>query len=177
VGLNFSIRDIRLADHDRIVDLNSDVVEWTSPMNNAQLQELVSMAVFRKAIVSDNAVIGFILVMADSCPYVNDNFFWFAERYSSFLYIDRIVVDSSNSRSGYGRALYEQLISYGRESSREHLVCEYTFNPLNKGSCLFHQRLGFSEVGRRQLRGSEKIVSMQSKRIISADSPKGSGHC
>lgn len=160
---DFHIRDIQRADHDRIVALNADVVEWTSAMDNAQLQELVSLAAFQKAIVSDDAVVGFILVMADECHYVNDNFSWFAERYSSFLYIDRIVIDSTKSQSGYGRALYEQLISYGRERSIEQLVCEYTFSPLNEGSRLFHKRLGFSEVGRRQLRGSEKIVSMQSK--------------
>lgn len=162
---NFCIRDIELADHDRIVKLNSDVVEWTSPMSSLQLQELVSVAAFRKVVVSDDAVVGFILVMADDCLYKNDNFSWFAERYSRFLYIDRIVIDSTKSQSGYGRALYEQLISYGRKRSSEQLVCEYTFTPLNKGSHRFHQQLGFSEVGRRQLRGSEKIVSMQSKGI------------
>jgi len=165
VGSNSYIRDIETADHDRIVDLNAKVVEWTSPMSSGQLQGLVSMAAFRKVIVSDDAVVGFILVMASDCLYKNDNFSWFAERYSRFLYIDRIVIDSKKSQAGFGRALYEQLISYGRERSSKQLVCEYTFSPLNKGSRLFHQRLGFSEVGRRQLTGSEKIVSMQSRGI------------
>ena len=163
--MNTEIRDIEPEDYEHLVGLNAEVVQWTSAMSKERLRELVGLAEYRKVVVSNAQVNGFILVMANSSDYHNDNFGWFKARYESFLYIDRIVIDAAQAGLGLGKHLYEHLAVYARQTGVERLVCEYTFKPSNDPSKYFHANLGFSEVGRRALSGSEKVVSLQMKPV------------
>jgi len=155
------IRDIAPDDHRLIVELNAKVVKWTSPMSEGQLQKLIALATYQKVLTANSQVVGFLLAMAQGSLYENDNFRWFDARYKNFLYIDRVVIDSSVVDSGLGTFFYRDVISHADMESFECLVCEYSLNPTNETSMFFHRKMGFQEVGIRRLRNSGKEVSLQ----------------
>lgn len=155
------IRQMTNQDFDYVLELNAKEVQWTSPMDRTRLQELVSLSDYCKVIVLDQEAAGFLIAMGHEAQYSNENFAWFKARYSSFLYIDRIVIDSTSAGAGLGRKLYVDAIAHAQACAFERLVCEFNTQPLNQASAVFHERLGFVEVGRQKLEGSEKEVSMQ----------------
>ena len=96
------IRDTATGDFLQIVALNAAAVQHTSAMDVPRLQNLDALATYHKVILVDGAVAGFLLAMRDNTPYPNDNYAYFAARYGTFLYIDRIVIDPSVVRGlGY----------------------------------------------------------------------------
>lgn len=159
------IRPIEAKDHDRILEMNSAVVHWTSPMNQEHLLKLLSLSAYHRVIELDSQLAGFILAMTDSSGYDNANLNWFGRRCAHYLYIDRIVIAPEQAGAGLGRCLYEDVFDYAKCHALKHVVCEYSFSPLNTASRDFHLRMGFSELGRRALDASGKEVSMQAKQI------------
>lgn len=159
------IRDIEPQDMAQIVTSNEREVQWTSPLDAEQLQELLALAAYQKVIVEENRVAGFLIAMFANSNYNNQNFHWFSERYSDFCYVDRIVINKSAAGKGYGRALYTDLFSCATANACKSVVCEYTSAPLNEPSAAFHAIMGFVEVGTRALGASTKQVSMQLKHL------------
>ncbi|MCH1580367.1 MAG: GNAT family N-acetyltransferase, partial [Luminiphilus sp.] len=86
---------------------------------------------------------------------------WFVDRYSSFLYVDRIVIDQAHARRGVGSALYCDLIEFATRRGHPALCCEINVLPPNPASHAFHARFGFKEVGRSAETGTPKIVTYQ----------------
>ena len=99
--------------------------------------------------------------MSDASDYDGGHFRWFAERYASFLYVDRIVIDQAHARRGVGRALYCDLIEFATRRGCSALCCEINVSPPNPASHAFHARFGFKEVGRSAATGTPKIVTYQ----------------
>lgn len=157
------IREIQTQDIDRVVSLNASEVQWTSPMNADQLCRLLGFATYKKVLVQDDQIAGFLLAIRAGANYVNQNFDWFANRYNNFMYVDRIVIDHSFAGRGLGRIFYTDMFSFAVDNGCESVVCEYSSRPLNKLSKVFHTTMGFNEVGTQQLETSAKLVSMQSK--------------
>lgn len=155
------IRDATQADHKRIVALNASQVQHTSPMDLARLGQLDALACYHKVAVVDGQVGAFLLSMASGCGYRNENFAWFSERLSDFLYIDRIVVDARHQGAGLGRRLYGDLFDYVRHLGLAVVACEYNVVPSNNPSRAFHRKLGFRELGSEWVGGGAKKVSFQ----------------
>ena len=99
--------------------------------------------------------------MGEASDYDGDNFRWFVERYSRFLYVDRIVIDRTFARRGAGSALYADLIKFAATQSWSTLCCEINVSPPNPVSHAFHAGFGFKEVGRSGAAGAPKVVSYQ----------------
>lgn len=158
---HFLIRDAIDADFDRIVELNAAVVRETSVMDIARLRQLHALAFHHRVAVVDGEIAGFLLAMRDGAAYANDNFGWFSARYPRFAYVDRIVVDAAISGKGIGRRLYDDLFDRARQLSIDIIACEYNLAPPNPASKLFHDRFGFTEVGRQHVAGGTKLVSLQ----------------
>lgn len=148
-------------DFTRIQALNETEVVWTSPMDIAKIEALHNLASYHKVAEVDGEVVGFLLAMASTDKYHNENFDWFAERYSSFVYIDRIVVDASTKGMGIGRAFYQDLFEFAVNQGSPVVCCEYNLTPVNEPSKVFHTKLGFQQIGERTYINSDKVVSMQ----------------
>ena len=155
------VRDAVDADFDRIVALNAAVVRETSTMDIARLQQLHALAFHHRVAVVDGDITGFLLAMRDGAAYSNDNFDWFASRYPRFVYVDRIVVDAAVAGKGIGRRLYDDLFERARSLYIGIVACEYNLEPPNPASKIFHDRFGFTEVGRQHVAGGAKLVSLQ----------------
>lgn len=159
------VRDANEQDFDRILELNKASEEKTSPMSFDRLRLIDSLSSYHKVAVDAGKVDGFAVAMSDTATYVNDNFAWFKERYTSFLYLDRIVIDLKLVARGTGSALYHDLIRHAEGLGLDFIVCEYNLKPLNIASKGLHEKFAFTEVGQRTTSGQSKLVSMQAKAI------------
>lgn len=159
------IRDVEKTDFARIVALNDSEVQQTSPMDIEKLNHLDTMADYHKVAVVNGQIIAFLLAMRDGVLYESDNYIWFASRYNQFLYIDRVVVDASYAGQGVGGQLYSDLFAYARSQTIPVIVCEYNIEPPNLASKKFHQKLGFTEVGKQHVADGAKLVSLQAKEL------------
>ena len=106
-------------------------------------------------------VVGFILALPPETDYSSQNYLWFDQRYTNFLYVDRIVIDKSLQGAGLGRMLYNALFEYAREQKVGYVCCEYNLVPANPKSANFHQSFGFQQVGLLSDDAHTKVVSMQ----------------
>lgn len=156
-----SIKDVREQDFEAILRLNDAEVRQTSVMDLERLRELHALSDYHRIVGIEGEPVAFLLAMRESAPYENENFAWFASRYETFMYVDRIVVRHEFSRRGIGTALYRDLFAFARNSEVGAVVCEYNIEPPNQPSRAFHDTFGFREIGRQRVAGGSKLVSLQ----------------
>ena len=155
------IRQAQVSDFSRILEINATEEEKTSRIDLARVTQLDTWSDYHSIVAVEDMIIGFLLVMSEASDYDGDNFRWFAERYSRFLYVDRIVIDRTFARRGAGTALYSDLIKFAATQSWSTLCCEINVSPPNPVSHAFHAGFGFKEVGRSGAAGAPKVVSYQ----------------
>ena len=156
------IRPVIIDDFVAIELLNHSVVDLTSPMDAARIQQLHAMSSYHRVIVQDSQIVAFLLVLGPDCGYDSMNYQWFDQRYDEFSYIDRIVVRDGFRAQGLGSILYEDLFAWAINQKIRNIVCEYNVEPLNEASRKFHSALGFQEISLETI-GQAKRVSMQLK--------------
>lgn len=155
------VRDAEPGDFEIICELNLAEVQYTSAMDRARLLELHNLSCYHKVASVDGNVCGFLLAMCNGAAYQNDNFEWFANRYASFIYVDRIVVSSVVRGLRLGSRLYEDLFGYARSKAVPRVTCEYNIVPPNEPSRRFHDKFGFKEQGTQWVAKGTKQVSLQ----------------
>jgi predicted GNAT superfamily acetyltransferase len=154
-------RDADASDYAVLCAFNHAEVQHTSPMDEARLAALHGLACCLRVACIDGAVSGFLLAMRSGARYENDNFLWFERRYADFVYIDRVVVAQAARGMRVGSLLYEDLFRFARQQGAPLVACEYNVVPANEPSRLFHDRFGFTEVGRQWVAQGSKQVSLQ----------------
>lgn len=148
-------------DFDSILALNQEAVHFTSPMDWARLAHLDTQSAYHRIIELDGEMVAFLLALREGADYPNPNYGWFSERLDSFLYVDRIVISSTQQGKRLGQALYDDLFAYARQQGVGQIACEFDVEPPNPVSQKFHARYGFSEVGTQWVAGGSKRVSLQ----------------
>lgn len=159
--MDFELRDAKEEDFNAILRLNHAFSHFTSDLELSLLTQMHRQSSYHKIAYTSRKMVGFLLVFEQASEYSSDNFLWFKNRYSQFLYIDRIVIDESAQGFGVARAMYYDLFTFAGNS---RICCEYNLMPANLGSAKFHRKLGFHQVGERQV-GSTKVLSMQLKNL------------
>jgi len=155
------IRDATPADFESVLSLNAESVRFLSPLTREKLEFLHGRAAYhRVACVGDN-VAAFLLAFREGAPYESPNYRWFADRYPQFLYIDRVVVGTAFQARRLGSLLYDDLFAHARGIGVARVTCEFDVEPPNPVSARFHARFGFREVGRQDVAGAAKAVSLQ----------------
>ena len=157
------VRPLAPDDYPAILALNEASVEFTSPLYMSELDGLVGEATYARGI--GDPLQGFLLAMDPHSAYESVNYLWFRERYADFLYIDRIVIDTTAQGRGLGRALYADLFAFARDAGIGRICCEVNFDPPNPTSDAFHKALGFMETGRATINDGKKTVRYLEKRI------------
>ena len=160
-----SIREVTRADLPAILRLNQASVAETSDLDSAKLATLASRANYFAVFAHDDAIDGFLLGFRENAAYDNPNFRWFRDRFSRFLYIDRIVVRLEQRQRRIGSQLYEDVERHARATAVDLLTCEVNTQPANLASLDFHRKRGFVEVGTLSIPSHEKIVSLQVRRL------------
>jgi len=144
------VRNIEIADLPRVLEINNANTPGVSELTFTELETDLENSLHALAIDNEQGeVCAFCITFDPGAPDAGDNHRWFAERYESFVYLDRIAIDSNHQNRGLGALLY-QTVERRMLDSAEHslLCCEVNLEPPNPGSLRFHKRIGFMEIGR-----------------------------
>ncbi|MBO9522071.1 MAG: GNAT family N-acetyltransferase [Nocardioidaceae bacterium] len=149
------MRPITRADFAAVLAWNEDHVELLAPLTEERLVTLIGWADTAAVIAHEGRDAGFVLTFAAGSDYDSPNFRWFAERYPSFVYLDRIVVDPAFRRTGLGTRVYDEL----EAAAGTPVFClEVNSDPPNEPSLAFHRHRGYVEVGTLPFAGHEVML-------------------
>lgn len=164
------IRHAQTADLEQISAINEAGVPGVTPADVAEVSRLVDLAelaVVAVDAIDETVVVGFLIVMAPGVDYESENYRWFMERGTDFLYIDRIAIADGHRGGGIGEALYRELFRVAAEQGRAEVTCEVNTAPPNPGSMRFHERLGFTKVGELVTKGGAYEVALLARKVES----------
>jgi len=167
------IRDTAANDFPAILELNAASVHFLSPLDAAKLQQLHAQAAYHRVVELQGRLAAFLLAFREGAHYASPNYQWFAQHYSAFLYIDRVVVDVAAQGGGLGIQLYDDVFAFAASTGVARLTCEFDLDPPNPVSANFHQRFAFREVGRQWLGRDRKQVSLQVRDIEACAADSG----
>jgi hypothetical protein len=151
-------------DYETILRLNREAVPHVNLISDDVLRHLHQESCYFRIAKSDDAVGGFLLGLPEEAQYESVNYQWFAARFPSFVYIDRVVIAPSVRRQGVGRRLYADLERVARARA-PLLACEVNLRPPNAGSMHFHESFGFKEVGQQDTEEGTKRVRLMVKSL------------
>ena len=160
------VRNIESADLTRLLEINNANTPGVSELTLSELETDIKNCLHALAIDNEQGeVCAFCITFAPDAPAAGVNHQWFAERYASFVYLDRIAIDPTYQNLGLGVLLY-QSVEQQMIASAQHslLCCEVNLEPPNPGSLRFHHRIGFTEVGQHSPQQNYR-VSMLSKNL------------
>ena len=152
------IRDLARRDWPEVLRLNEESVHFLSAMDEVKLEKWSAAASYFRVVELDGKVAAFLLGFRKGDDYDGVNFAWFAQRYSDFLYVDRIVVAPDYRGRKLADLMYDDFEAFARDRGIRHLTCEVNVEPPNPVSLRFHEKRGFREVGREAYTG--KTVAM-----------------
>jgi predicted GNAT superfamily acetyltransferase len=154
------LRPVREPDYDDVLALNLVNVEALAPMDRDRLVQLRGLADRFDVVDVDGAFGGFVVTFGPGTSYDSENYRWFTDRYADrFYYLDRIVLSDRFRRRGLGTFVYDEVEDVARKYDR--LALEVNLVPRNGPSLAFHERRGFTEVGR--LGDETHLVSLMEK--------------
>ena len=162
-----NVRNIEIADLARVLEINNANTPGVSELTMSELETDIENCLHALAIDNEKGeVCAFCITFAPDAPDAGANHQWFTERYESFVYLDRIAIDSNHQNHGLGAKLY-QAVEQKMLQSAEHsmLCCEVNLEPPNPGSLRFHKRIGFIEVGQSIPEYANYRVSYLSKSL------------
>jgi predicted GNAT superfamily acetyltransferase len=160
------VRNIESADLTRVLEINNANTPGVSELTLSELETDITNCLHALAIDNEHGeVCGFCITFAPDAPDAGGNHRWFADRFESFVYLDRIAIDPTYQNLGLGVLLY-QSVEQQMIASAQHslLCCEVNLEPPNPGSLRFHHRIGFIEVGQHSPQ-QNYVVSMLSKKL------------
>lgn len=158
------LREYRSDDLSTIHTINQAEVPAVGEETADALAHIASESVIALVADVDGAVAGFCFVLPPGADYGSMNYGWFSDRYTDFVYLDRIAIAPAFQRRGIGRALYSQVerLATQRRPSADDFTLEVNLRPRNDQSLAFHAELGFVEVGQRETE-YDVLVSMMAK--------------
>lgn len=156
-----TLRAFTATDSSAVLALNHESVQFLSPLTSESLDALNQQADLHQVLDVDGTVAAFVLALREGTRYDSVNYQWFAKRYARFLYVDRVVVSTTQQGRGLGRVLYDSVFAHAKATGAPVVACEYDIDPPNPASERFHRAFGFTEVGRQPVAGGKKWVSLQ----------------
>jgi predicted GNAT superfamily acetyltransferase len=160
------VRNIEITDVARVLEINNANTPGVSELTLSELETDIKNCLHALAIDNEHGeVCAFCITFAPDAPDAGVNHQWFADRFESFVYLDRIAIDPAYQNLGLGVLLY-QSVEQQMIASAQHsmLCCEVNLEPPNPGSLRFHHRIGFAEVGQHSPQ-QNYVVSMLSKNL------------
>ena len=164
--MSILIRDVREHELDLVLALNNAAGPGILPMDAAKLAFFWEHADYFRVAEKDGLMAGFLVGLTQDADHDSPNFQWFRERYTEFLYIDRIVVASTRRGAGVGRVFYGDVQSFA-EVRVPRLAAEVFLEGSSHPALLFHGSFGFREVGQHVMAGPGLRAAMLVKEMCS----------
>ena len=160
------IRPLVSADLERVLEINRSNVPEVGPLDHGGLTYLADEAPIALCVDHEDEIVGFCLVLAGGSTYDSVNYRWCMDRYPDALYLDRVAFVESSRGRGWGTELYAEVDRRIRSDFPDAtgLTLEVNVDPPNEPSLRFHERLGFTEVGRQMSHGIE--VSLMRRPLV-----------
>ena len=152
----------------RIGCLNNQAVPNVNLVDLHKLRWFRRVASYFRVATLNDQLVGFLIAIAEDVDYDSVYFRWFTQRYSNFLYIDRIIVAGQAQRQGVGLALYQDVERYAATLPAD-LVTDVYSAPANEASLAFHHRFGFQLIGSQEVDNGTKTVAKFFRRPIQGD--------
>lgn len=152
--------DIRRLNHNDVASgwsINEQGLPGTGQISKEELSDLLSLCEVAVGAFENQEMLGFVLCLLPNTRYASLNYAWFNERYSSFLYVDRIAVAEQHRDKGIGTLLYGFIIEHAQQKDFP-VVAEVNLTPPNPGSIRFHERHDFNQIG--EFHQGQKSVAM-----------------
>ncbi len=155
------------ADAEAVLRINEENVPAVGEMDAEKLEFFARIAAFFIVAEDENDVpLGFLIGLDnDAAPeYTSPNFGHFAAKYSSELaYVDRVAVTASAQGKGLGPSMYNAFEAWAIGFGKGILAAEVNTIPDNPHSHHFHQKFGFTEMGRARPYGPDEEVAYYEK--------------
>ena len=137
--------------------INEEGLPGVGKVSEEALANLLSLAAMPLGAYESDALVGFVLCLLPGTQYASPNYGWFNSHYDQFLYVDRIAVSTTHRDRQVGTQLYARVIEHA-ERYTWPIAAEVSLEPPNPGSMRFHDRHGFTEVGK--LTHEKQVVTM-----------------
>lgn len=157
------IRPVKHSDLTSIHALNESVLPHVNSISISDFEEFMTISSFFLVIEEVEEIAGFVIVIGPDQSYDSENYEYYTNHYSSFDYVDRIVIGEKFRGKGLGSKLYNHLFDVSEE---ERITCEVNIKPPNPKSIQFHQMLGFEEVEQQYSEGGKKWVSLMVRELL-----------
>ena len=156
--MNYNINTVEKPDLDYIILLNQKSVPAVSSIDKVGVTSFLEFSSYFKIIRYNDHPMGFLIGLMPGKDYSSENYIWVNERYDSFIYVDRVIIDKKYRHQGIGFYFYNHLAEtyYGKVDS---IICEVNISPYNKPSINFHKKYGFKEIGQKDTENGKKRVS------------------
>ena len=133
-----------------IYEINqSNTPEVGGLSSSKSMKNLIEMATKNLVIKNGKEIIGFIVCFRENSKYKSPNYKHISSLDNKFLYIDRVAIKKSFTRSGIGTAVYKTLFDHA-DREKLPIYCEVNIEPINMPSLDFHKKNGFLKIGEKQ---------------------------
>ena len=157
------ISKIEQSDFDGVLALNEKSIPHVNRINGEELEWFSDNAAFIHVAKIDGRFAGFLIGLRPGTGYASPNYRWFCDNYDDFAYIDRVAVADWARRRKVAESLYVTFAS--SQSDAPVMTCEVNTRPPNEGSMLYHERMGFRQIGSMETNGGEKEVAFMEKKL------------
>ncbi len=157
------ILQIEPSDFDDVLALNEVSIPHVSWIGAGELKWFSDNAAFVQVTKIDDRLAGFLIGLRPGTEYASPNYRWFCDHYDDFAYVDRVAVSEWARRKGIAESLYKSFAE--SQPDAPVMTCEVNIRPPNIGSMLFHERMGFRQVGSQETNNGEKEVAMMEKTL------------
>lgn len=155
--MELEIRPLSKDDIDSIWKINEDGLPGTGKVSRDEIEALLDFSSLALGAYYGKQLVGFVICLPPKTEYASLNYAWFNQRYSGFLYVDRIAVATKYQNQKIGTMLYNFVKSSAQEKGIP-VTAEVNIHPPNPGSMRFHSRHDFQQVG--VLNHNEKSVAL-----------------
>ncbi|MGI9421415.1 MAG: GNAT family N-acetyltransferase, partial [Geminicoccaceae bacterium] len=132
------------------------------------LADILAMSAYARCCLQDGKPVGALIALWPGQPYASSHYRWFEQHHTSFLYVDRVMIDGAARKGGHGRRLYADIEAFARDRGAERIALEVNSEPPNPVSMRFHEALGFVPVGELANEDRSKIVVPMTKALAGA---------
>ena len=134
--------------------INEENVPEVGSRSFDDFNELVDKSDFNLCVAKDNSPLGYIICFQNNKntnEYMDQiyhkNYREIRKRVDSFLYVDRIVIDSKYRNKKLASSLYYKAIDFAKKNSLANLAAEINLLPRsNTPSFNFHKKFEFVEI-------------------------------
>ncbi len=158
----YEVRPARRTDGPAILSINRQGVPGVSALEQGDVEEFFRRSPCFKVVESEGVVVAYLIGLTSDAAYDGEEFLWFKSRFGEFVYIDQVAVSQDSRGQGAASALYADVEGFAAAQGISLLTCEVNLRPENRPSLAFHDRRGFSEVGRLETRDG-RLVSLKVK--------------